>query len=387
LQPFDFSNPTRILFGAGQIAQLGSLVPASARVLVLYGGGSIRTNGAYDEVMAALAGHTVLEFGGIEPNPTLETLVEAVALVRRERIDFLLAVGGGSVADGAKFVAAASMLAPDVDPWTIMANHGSHVRAALPLGVVLTLPATGSESNGAAVVTRRSTHTKIVFISHHVVPRFAVLDPAKTLTLPARQVGNGVVDTFVHVTEQYLTYPADAQVQDRSAEGLLQALVELGPRVLADPGHLGVRANLMWAATLATNGQLGAGVPQDWATHAIGHELTALYGLDHAQTLAIVLPAMLRVRAGAKRAKLLQYAARVWHLPDGDDEARIEAAIRRTEDFFRAMGVGTKLSDYGLTLDIIPAVLAALEAHGQTRLGETGDVTLEVCREVLARCA
>jgi NADP-dependent alcohol dehydrogenase len=387
LNNFDFINPTRILFGTGQIGQLGALVPPTARVLVLYGGGSIRVNGAYAEVMAALAGHTVFEFGGIEPNPTLETLMEAIALVRRERIDFLLAVGGGSVADGAKFVAAASMLEPGVDPWTIMADHGAGVRAALPLGVVLTLPATGSESNGAAVITQRATHTKVVFISRHVYPQFAVLDPAKTLTLPARQVGNGVVDTFVHVTEQYLTYPADAHVQDRFAEGLLQTLVELGPRVLAEPGDIGVRANLMWAATLATNGQLGAGVPQDWATHAIGHELTALYGLDHAQTLATVLPAMLRVRRGAKRAKLLQYATRVWHLVDGDDDTRIDAAIDRTEAFFRAMGVGTKLSDYGLTPAVIPAVLAALDAHGQTRLGETGDVTLDVSRQVLERCA
>lgn len=378
---FDFHNPTRILFGDGQIERIGKLVPSEARVLVLYGGGSIRANGTFDAVMAALAGRTVFEFGGIEPNPTVETLSEAIALVRRERVDFLLAVGGGSVIDGTKFVAAGAML--DADPWTILEQHAKNVHAALPIGVVLTLPATGSEMNAAAVITRKRTREKFAFVARSVYPRFAVLDPTRTYTLPARQVGNGVVDAFVHVMEQYMTVPAQAKVQDRFAEGLLLTLVEDGPQALALPADYDVRANLMWTATLALNGLIGTGVPQDWSTHTIGHELTALYGLDHAQTLAIVLPSMLRVRQAAKRAKLLQYAARVWDLHSGDEDARIEAAIARTEDFFRAMGVGTKLSDYGLGRDAIPAVIAALEAHGMTRMGETGEVTLDVAREVL----
>ena len=378
---FDFHNPTRILFGDGQIERIGTLVPSEARVLVLYGGGSIRANGTFDAVMAALAGRTVFEFGGIEPNPTVETLSEAIALVRRERVDFLLAVGGGSVIDGTKFVAAGAML--DADPWTILEQHAKNVHAALPIGVVLTLPATGSEMNAAAVITRKRTREKFAFVARSVYPRFAVLDPTRTYTLPARQVGNGVVDAFVHVMEQYMTVPAQAKVQDRFAEGLLLTLLEDGPQALALPVDYDVRANLMWTATLALNGLIGTGVPQDWSTHTIGHELTALYGLDHAQTLAIVLPSMLRVRRAAKRAKLLQYAARVWDLHSGDEDARIEAAIARTEDFFRAMGVGTKLSDYGLGRDAIPAVIAALEAHGMTRMGETGEVTLDVAREVL----
>jgi len=381
LHNFDFHNPTRILFGDGQIERIGKLVPSEARVLVLYGGGSIRANGTFDAVMAALAGRTVFEFGGIEPNPTVETLSEAIALVRRERVDFLLAVGGGSVIDGTKFVAAGAML--DADPWTILEQHAKNVHAALPIGVVLTLPATGSEMNAAAVITRKRTQEKFAFVSRTVYPQFAVLDPTRTYTLPARQVGNGVVDAFVHVMEQYMTVPAQAKVQDRFAEGLLLTLVEDGPQALALPADYDVRANLMWTATLALNGLIGTGVPQDWSTHTIGHELTALYGLDHAQTLAIVLPSMLRVRRAAKRAKLLQYAARVWDLHSGDEDARIEAAIARTEDFFRAMGVGTKLSDYGLGRDAIPAVIAALEAHGMTRMGETGEVTLDVAREVL----
>ena len=379
---FDFHNPTRVLFGQGQIATLSTLVPEGARVLMLYGGGSIRANGVYDEVKSALAAHTVLEFGGIEPNPTYETLMRAVELVRAERIDFLLAVGGGSVIDGTKFIAAGSLL--EEDPWTaIFEQRAASVQSALPFGAVLTLPATGSEMNSAAVVTRKATQEKRAFASRHVFPRFAVLDPTKTYTLPTRQVGNGVVDAFVHVMEQYLTTPVDAKVQDRFAEGLLLTLIEDGPRALGEPQNYDVRANLMWTATLALNGLIGVGVPQDWSTHMIGHELTALYNLDHAQTLAVVLPAMLRVRREAKRAKLLQYAARVWDLTEGDEDARIDAAIERTEAFFNSVGVPTRLSGYGLGKEHVEPVLAALEAHRLVKLGEDRGVTLEVSRKVL----
>ncbi len=379
---FDFHNPTRVLFGQGQIATLSTLVPEGARVLMLYGGGSIRANGVYDEVKSALAAHTVLEFGGIEPNPTYETLMRAVELVRAERIDFLLAVGGGSVIDGTKFIAAGSLL--EEDPWTaIFEQRAASVQSALPFGAVLTLPATGSEMNSAAVVTRKATQEKRAFASRHVFPRFAVLDPTKTYTLPTRQVGNGVVDAFVHVMEQYLTTPVDAKVQDRFAEGLLLTLIEDGPRALGEPQNYDVRANLMWTATLALNGLIGVGVPQDWSTHMIGHELTALYDLDHAQTLAVVLPAMLRVRREAKRAKLLQYAARVWDLTEGDEDARIDAAIERTEAFFNSVGVPTRLSGYGLGKEHVEPVLAALEAHRLVKLGEDRGVTLEVSRKVL----
>lgn len=382
MQNFDFHNPTRVLFGQGQIATLSTLVPEGARVLMLYGGGSIRANGVYDEVKSALAGHTVLEFGGIEPNPTYETLMRAIELVRAERVDFLLAVGGGSVIDGTKFIAAASLL--EQDPWTaIFEQRAAAVQSALPFGAVLTLPATGSEMNSAAVVTRKATQEKRAFASRHVFPRFAVLDPTKTYTLPARQVGNGVVDAFVHVMEQYMTTPVDAKVQDRFAEGLLLTLIEDGPRALSEPENYDVRANLMWTATLALNGLIGVGVPQDWSTHMIGHELTALYNLDHAQTLAVVLPAMLRVRREVKRAKLLQYAARVWNLRDGDEDARIDAAIARTEAFFNSVGVPTRLSGYGLGKEHVEPVLAALEAHRLVKLGEDRGVTLEVSRKVL----
>ena len=381
MQNFEFHNPTRVIFGVGQIASLAKHIPSNARVLMLYGGGSIKANGTYDEVRAALAGHTVLEFSGIEPNPKYETLMQAVALIQREKIDFLLAVGGGSVVDGTKFVAAAAVYQGDA--WDILKIGGKVVTAALPFGAVLTLPATGSEMNSASVISRAETQEKRAFMSPHVYPRFSVLDPAKTLTLPLRQVGNGVVDAFVHTTEQYLTYPANAPVQDRFAEGLLQTLLELGPQVLARPEDVEVRANIMWTATMALNGMIGVGVPQDWATHGIGHELTALFGLDHAQTLAIVLPGILQIRREAKRGKLLQYAERVWDLKQGTEDERIDAAIGNTRAFFEQMGVPTRLSGYGLGPEAIDAVVSAMETAGLTGLGERRDITPADVRKAL----
>jgi len=381
MQNFDFYNPTRIVFGERTIARIDEFVPAHARVLVLYGGESAKRTGTLDEVKAALGGRDVREYGGIEPNPTYETLMEAVALVRREHIDFLLAVGGGSVIDGTKFVAAA--VPYEGEPWQILETRGRQVKQAVPFGSVLTLPATGSEMNSAAVVTRRATATKLPFRSPHVYPQFSVLDPTKTFTLPPRQVANGVVDAFVHIMEQYLTYPANGMAQDRFAEALLQTLIEIGPKALAAPHDYAIRSNLMWVATLALNGLIGAGVPQDWATHMVGHELTARYDIDHGRTLAIVLPSMLQVRRDSKREKLLQYAARVWQIAEGSEDARIDAAIARTRDFFESLGVKTRLPDYGIGADAIDGLVAQLEAHGMTALGEHGDVTLDVSRRVL----
>lgn len=378
---FDFYNPTQILFGQGQIAAIGQLLPPGARILMTYGGGSIRKNGVYDEVRGALAGHTVIEFGGIETNPTFETLMEAVQLVRNEKIDFLLAVGGGSVIDGTKFIAAAAL--HEGEPWDLLENNGKTIEAALPFATILTLPATGSEMNGSAVITREASQEKRWFTSRKAYPAFSVLDPSTTFTLPLRQVGNGVIEAFAHVMEQYLTYPVNSALQDRFAEGILQTLIEEGPRALANPDDYDVRANVMWSATMAMNGLIGAGVPQDWSAHAIGLQLTSLYELDHAQTMAVLLPSMMRIRRDAKRAKLLQYAARIWNLDGGDENGRIEGAIVRTEFFIRHMGLKTSLADYGLDHGSIDAVLAALEAHGMTGLGEQRDVTLEVSRKVL----
>lgn len=378
---FEFHNPTRIVFGQGKVADLARLVPAQARVLVLYGGESARRTGTLDEVRAALGERSVSEFGGIEPNPSYETLMRAVEQVRAEHIDYLLAVGGGSVIDGTKFVAAAACF--DGEPWDILLQRGRNVQRALPLASVLTLPATGSEMNNGGVVTRKATQAKLSFSSVHCFPQFSVLDPTKTYTLPPAQIANGLVDAYVHVMEQYLTYPVQARPQDRFAEGLLQTLVEIAPGALAEPPDYDHRANLMWTATLALNGLIGAGVPQDWATHMIGHELTALHGIDHARTLAIVLPALLNERRVAKHAKLLQYGERVWGITTGTDDERITAAIERTRDFFESMGIATRLSGYGLGGDTVTAVVAQLEAHGMVTLGEQREITPAVSRRIL----
>jgi len=378
---FNFYNPTRIIFGGDTIAKINDYVPTEAKVLMLFGGESARKNGTLAEVREALGPREIHEFGGIEPNPSYETLMKAVELIREQKIDFLMAVGGGSVIDGTKFIAAAVNYTGDT--WEILETHGTKITQALPFASVLTLPATGSEMNSGGVVTRKSTQAKLSFSSPYVFPQFSVLDPNKTFSLPTRQLANGVVDAFIHVMEQYLTYPVNAQVQDRFAEGLLQTLIEIGPKILEDSADYDTRANLMWAASMALNGLIGAGVPQDWSTHLIGHELTALYGIDHARTLAIVLPANLQVRSQEKREKLLQYAARVWQIVEGDEEQRIDTAIARTRAFFEQLGLPTRLSDYGLGETDIEIIITQLKSHNLTQLGEHKNVSLEISRQIL----
>ncbi|WP_423187305.1 iron-containing alcohol dehydrogenase [Alishewanella sp. d11] len=377
---FSFQNPTRIIFGREQMAQLSNLVKPFQKVLLIYGGGSIKHNGVYQQVTTALKDCSFIEFSGVEPNPSFETLMRAADIVRREKIDFILAVGGGSVIDGAKFVAAAALF--NGDAWDILAK-GAKITEAVPLGCVLTLPATGTESNGNSVVTRYETQEKLAFSSALVFPQFAILDPTVTYSLPPKQTANGVVDAFVHVMEQYLTYPVNAPVQDRFAEGLLLTLIEEGPKVMADPENYEVRANIMWAATMALNGLIGQGVPQDWATHMIGHEITALYGLDHAQTLAIVLPALMQQQRQQKRAKLLQFGQRVWQLQHQDEERLIDEAISHTRHFFERMGVPTRLTDYGLKAEVVDKLVEKLVQHKMVKLGEHGDITPEVSRSIL----
>ncbi|MEN6467860.1 MAG: iron-containing alcohol dehydrogenase [Smithella sp.] len=381
---FTLYNPTKILFGKGRIKDVAGEIPKGAKVLITYGGGSIKRNGVLDEVNAALQGYDLMEFGGIEPNPTYETLMKCVDVVRRNNIDFLLAVGGGSVIDGTKFIAAAALY--EGDAWDIVKTYGVKMKRALPFGTVLTLPASGSEMNSGAVITNRALNAKLPFMHPALFPEFSVLDPEKTYSLPAGQIANGVVDTFVHVVEQYLTYPVNGKLQDRFAEGLLLTLIEDGPRALAEPENYDVRANLMWCATLGLNGLISAGVPQDWATHMVGHELTLLCELDHGKTLAIVLPAMLKIRAQDKKEKLLQYAQRVWSITTGDDNARIDAAIEKTREFFESIQVPTRLCSYNLGADIIPTIVEQLKAHGMVKLGEKKDVTPELVEVILKEC-
>lgn len=383
---FSFQNPTNAVFGKGQLEQLDSLVPKDARVLVTYGGGSAKRTGVLDRVTDELAksGRAVFEFGGIEANPQFATLMQAVEMVRSEAVDFLLAVGGGSVMDGTKFIAIAAAndeFKGSEEAILSFGFAGVPASSAVPLGCVVTLPATGSEMNPTAVIS--SGEDKLPVICPLTYPVFSILDPELTFTLPENQVANGVVDTFVHVMEQYMTYPVEARVQDRFAEGIIHTLIEIGRKTIDEPRDYDARANLVWAATMALNGLIGSGVPQDWATHMIGHELTALHGVDHGRSLAAIMPGMWRVRREQKRAKLLQYAERIWGLVDGSENERIDTAITRTEEFFHGLGVTTRLSDLGITEEHFDAVIASLEKHGMVALSEHGDLDPGVARQVL----
>lgn len=381
---FIYYNPVKIVFGKGQISKVSELIPADKKILMTYGGGSIKRNGVYDQVKNALKGRTLLEFGGIEPNPRYETCMKAVEICKREKIDFLLSVGGGSVLDGTKFIAAAAKYT-DGDPWDILVYRNTiSIKDAIPLGCILTLPATGSEMNTFAVISRESTKEKLAFSSPLVYPQFSILDPQTTFTLPPEQTANGIVDAYAHVMEQYLTYPVNSPLQDRQAEAILCTLIEEGPKVLKNPDDYDARANIMWCATNALNGLIACGVPQDWATHMIGHELTAFYGLDHARTLAIVMPAVLKHQIKNKEQKLRQYAKRVWGLqPDSPDAP--QQAIEKTAAFFRSLGVKTKLSEYGISGERFEEIADRFRKRGM-RLGEHQNIGPEQVIEILKLC-
>ncbi|HNX79479.1 MAG TPA: iron-containing alcohol dehydrogenase [Prolixibacteraceae bacterium] len=379
---FEYKNPVKIIFGKGQIAKLRGELPQSQKILLLYGGGSIFRNGVYDQVKSALEGFPMLEFGGIEANPTYETCMKAVEVVSQEKVEFILAVGGGSVLDAAKFIAAAAMFEGS-DPWDILTGKYSQpIVKAIPIGTVLTLPATGSEMNGNSVISRKSTTEKLAFSSPAVMPRFSVLDPECIFSLPDRQVANGVADAFVHVMEQYLTFPVNAPLQDRLAEGILLTLIEEGPKILAVRNDYEAAANFMWSATMALNGLIGQGVPQDWATHGIGHELTAFHGIDHGRTLAIVLPGVMKSMRAQKEAKILQYGERIWGIASGTIPERIDQAIARTVDFFESLGIPTRLPDYEVGSETIDRICQRFEVR-KSRLGEHGDIDFRVVRAIL----
>lgn len=376
---FVYQNPVKILFGKGQISQLGKQIPKDAKILLTYGGGSIFKNGVYEQVKNALSDRNIVEFGGIEANPTYETLMQAVELGRKEGIDYLLAVGGGSVLDGTKFIAAAIPYEGG-DEWQLVTG-AAKIKKALPIGSVLTLPATGSEMNFFAVISRKETHEKKGMGHPLLYPVFSILDPETTFSLPQKQIANGIADAFTHVMEQYMTYPVNAEIQDRMAESTLQTLIAVAPATLANPTDYEARANFMWAATVALNGFISVGVPQDWATHEIGHELTAFHGIDHARTLAVVLPHLMRLKKEEKRGKLIQYAQRVWNLSGTDDEL-VEGAIQKTIDFYESLGIPTKASAYGIGQETVDKIVKRFE-EGKVILGERGDITPTVVGEIL----
>mgnify|MGYP006279084961 CR=1 FL=1 len=381
MKGFEFYNPVRILFGRKQMDSMNEHIPQGLRILLVYGGGSIKKNGVYDDIHTILKGRDITEFSGIEPNPTYETCMKAVELVKKEKIDFLLAAGGGSVIDATKFIAAAALYGPG-DPWEIL-SKSAKVTASLPFADILTLPATGTEMNKNSVISRESTKEKFAFASPYSFPEFSVLLPEAAATLPQRQVANGVADAFVHVLEQYLTYPVDAPLQDRMAEAVLISLAEEGPKAWENPADHGAMSNLMWAATMALNGIIKCGVPEDWSAHNIGHELTALHNIDHARTLAIVLPGIWRVLKEEKKAKLLQYGERVWGITGDDEDERVNKAIDRTVEFFESLGINTRFEDYDIPADTIDKVVERFEKRGWKSTGDRGLVTPAVIREIL----
>jgi alcohol dehydrogenase YqhD (iron-dependent ADH family) len=380
---FELYNPTKLVFGKGQIEKLSVLVPFGSKILLAYGGGSIFKNGIYEQVKTALSGFEIVEFGGIEANPQFETLMKAVALIREQKIDFILAVGGGSIIDGVKFMSAAVPF--EGNPIDILQKRilFKDISKVVPFGTVLTLPATGSEMNSGSVVTIKATQEKLDFGGSALFPRFSICDPTVIVSLPKRQLQNGVVDAYTHVLEQYLTYPHDGYLQDRIAESILKTLIQVGPEVVENPTDYALASNFMWSCTMALNGLIQKGVPSDWATHMIGHELTALYGIDHARTLAIIGPNLYRVLFETKKGKLAQYGQRIFNLTGSEDEIANEA-INKTVEFFHTMGMQTKLSecttDYEKAADFI---VNRFEKRGWKALGERQNITLEKVKSIV----
>ena len=371
---FSYHNPTAIEFGQGKIKEIANKIAKDKKILVVYGGGSIKTNGVYDQVIKALKNHTFLEFSGVEVNPTIETMNKAVKIVKEEKIDFILAVGGGSVIDGCKYLAAASLY--DGDGWDFL-DGTKEVEKALPLGVVLTLAATGSESNNLTVLSKKQSDEKRMYFSNYSYPQFAIMDPSVMATLSDRQLGNGLVDAFVHTSEQYLTHPTTALVNDGYAETLFRGLVKLADTWENRRTYTWLE-NLMHIANQALNFQIGAGVPQDWSTHLIGHELTAYYNLDHARSLAVVQPYLLEVMNEDKKEKIAQLGKNVFGIQNDN-----KAVIKAIEAVYNKVGVPTKLSAYEIDDKVISNVSAALTKNGYTAMGENANITLDKVATIL----
>lgn len=382
MKNFTFANPTKLIFGKDTIALLRTEISKEYKILITFGGGSVKTNGVYQQVKEALKEHNTIEFWGIEPNPTYETLLKAIELAKREKIDFILAVGGGSVLDGSKFIAAATCY--DGEPWNLI-ERSSLIKQTIPLGTVLTLPATGSEMNNGGVISRKATQEKYAFFAASGFPKFSILDPQVTFSLPKTQVACGIVDTFVHTVEQYMTIPGESMLMDRWNEGILHTLIDLAPQAMANHQDYEVMSNFMLTATMALNGFTSMGVTTDWATHMIGHELTALHGLTHGITLAIVYPALLRVMRKEKEAKLLQYGERIWNITTGSPEERVNLAIEKTESFFRSVGIATTLKEHGVGTESFQTIHDRFVKR-RMNLGEGGMVTPEKVLEILHLC-
>jgi len=331
MKNFEYKNPTKIIFGENTIQSLTKEIPSDAKILMLYGGGSIKKNGIYDQVNNALENHEVIEFGGIQANPEYAILIKALKVIKEENIDF---------------------------------------------ATVLTLPATGSEMNSGAVITRAETKQKLVMGGSGLFPVFSILDPNVVASIPTRQIANGLADSFTHVLEQYMTYPIDAKIPDRIAEGIMMTLIETAPVIMDDPSNYKAAANFMWACTMALNGLIQKGVPTDWAIHMMGHELTALYGIDHARTLAILTESHYTYNFETKKEKLAQYAERVWNISNGTLDEKAKAGIQKTSEFFQSIGINTRLSEYTEEYQGTASIVASkLEERGMVKLGEHKAIT------------
>lgn len=373
---FSFQNPTKLIFGKNTIAQISNEIPSGSKVMVTFGGGSVRKNGVYGQVKQALEKYDTVEFWGIEPNPSIETLRKAIALGKEEKVNFLLAVGGGSVIDGTKLIAAGILY--DGDAWELVKKGVAQY--TLPLGTVLTIPATGSEMNNGAVISCHETKEKYPFFSSF--PKFSVLDPQVTYSIPPYQIACGLADTFVHVLEQYLTKTNESRIMDRWAESILQILIEIAPRIRENQQDYQTMADFMMSATMGLNGFLAMGVTEDWATHMIGHELTALTGLTHGNTLAIVMPGTMKVLQQQKKGKILQFGERVFHATEGSENERILLTIGKTEEFFKSLGLSTRLSEEHIGMDVIEEIASRFNARN-VKFGEDGLVTGDIAKEIL----
>lgn len=379
---FDYKNPTKIIFGKGEIAKLTTELPEDAKVLLLYGGGSIKKNGIYDQVQDALKGFDFVEFGGIPANPEYAVLMDALKVIKEQKITYLLAVGGGSVIDGTKFLSAAALFDGD-SPWDILDKKIPTLKG-MPFATVLTLPATGSEMNSGAVITRAETKQKLVMGGSGLFPVFSILDPTVVASIPERQIANGLADSFTHVLEQYMTYPIEAHLQDRFAESIMQTLIEVAPKIMKDPSDYKAASNFMWSCTMALNGLIQKGVPTDWAIHMMGHELTALFGIDHARTLAILTAPHYNYNFESKKAKLAQYAERVWNVTSGSDEDKAQAGIQKTVEFFQSIGIKTQLSEYTSEFEGTgKEVSRRLAERGMIALGEHGKLAPEDAQKIV----
>ncbi len=382
MKNFQLKNPTKIIFGKDQLSKMAAEIPKDSKVLMLYGGGSIKKNGIYDNVKAAMEGFEIEEFGGIPANPEYDILLQALKVIKEKDITFLLSVGGGSVIDGTKFLSAAALFEGD-EPWDIL-TKSKRTMTGMPFGTVLTLPATGSEMNSGAVITRKETKEKRTMGGPGLFPEFSVLDPEVIKSIPKRQLANGLADSFTHVTEQYLTYPVGALLQDRFAESILQTLVDIAPKIMEEDFNYEAASNFMWCCTMALNGLINKGVPSDWATHMMGHELTALYGIDHARTLAIIAGNHYTHNFDDKKEKLAQYAERVWDVREGTTEEKARIGITKTTEFYQSLGIDTKLSAYTESYDGTAEIISKrFEERGWMKLGERQNVSPSDVEEIV----